>query len=85
VVRQLEDADDWDDAYACESGCGSDETNPTIPCPYCVREIYEDSPRCPHCGQYISGEDAPTGRPQCGSSPAWCFVCARSSFGSLTL
>jgi hypothetical protein len=29
----------------------------TIPCPYCKRPIYEDSPRCPYCENYISEED----------------------------
>lgn len=29
----------------------------TILCPYCRCEIFEDSPRCPHCGEYISDED----------------------------
>lgn len=30
---------------------------PTAPCPYCRREILEDSPRCPYCERYISEED----------------------------
>jgi hypothetical protein len=33
----------------------------TVPCPYCRKEIHEDSVRCPYCEQYISQEDAPTG------------------------
>jgi predicted nucleic acid-binding Zn ribbon protein len=64
--RQLENTDDWDDGCGCgncESGCeNDDEDSPTVPCPYCGREIYEDSPRCPHCGQYISEEDAAPSR-----------------------
>lgn len=39
---------------------------PTIPCPYCRRAIHEESQRCPHCGEYISAEDAPA-----GPKPAW--------------
>ena len=39
---------------------GDDE--PTIPCPYCKRQVHEDCQRCPYCEQYISEEDAPTGR-----------------------
>jgi hypothetical protein len=35
---------------------------PTIPCPYCRREIHEDSQRCPYCESYISQEDAPPSR-----------------------
>jgi predicted nucleic acid-binding Zn ribbon protein len=30
-----------------------------VPCPYCKAPIYEDSQRCPECGNYISEEDAP--------------------------
>lgn len=32
------------------------------PCPYCQRMISEDTPRCPHCGSYMSEEDAPRRR-----------------------
>jgi hypothetical protein len=42
---------------------------PTIPCPYCKREIHEDAPRCPYCEQYISREDAPRSR-----KPWWMIV-----------
>jgi hypothetical protein len=34
----------------------SDE-EPTVPCPSCRRDVLEDSPRCPHCGHFISAED----------------------------
>ncbi len=44
----------------------ADEDEPTIPCPYCRREIHEDSLRCPYCEQYISAEDAPS-----GPKPLW--------------
>ena len=37
---------------------------PTIPCPYCKRQILEDSPRCPYCENYISTEDTvPASKP----------------------
>ncbi len=59
---QDEDDDDWDDD-AADFGDDSDE-EPTIPCPYCRREILEDSPRCPYCERYISEEDhAAPGKP----------------------
>jgi hypothetical protein len=48
------DSDDW-------SSDTDNDDEPTIPCPYCRREIFEDSVRCPHCGEYLSGEDAPVG------------------------
>jgi hypothetical protein len=35
----------------------------TVPCPYCRAAVYEDAERCPHCGNYISREDAPSGLP----------------------
>jgi hypothetical protein len=38
----------------------------TVPCPYCKADIYEDSLRCPRCGNYISAEDAPA-----GPKPLW--------------
>lgn len=36
-----------------------DDDIPTVPCPYCREEISEEAERCPHCGNYISAEDAP--------------------------
>jgi hypothetical protein len=53
MPRRHMDEDDWD---------GSDEDEPTVPCPYCKREIHEDSQRCPHCENYLSEEDAPPSR-----------------------
>ena len=47
----------------------TDDDEPTIPCPYCRREIHEDSPRCPHCENYISQEDAPPAR-----KPWWMII-----------
>ena len=52
-----EDADDdeWDDEV---DGWGDDsDDEPTVPCPFCRREILEDTPRCPHCERYLSAED----------------------------
>jgi hypothetical protein len=69
--RHLEASDDWDEGCDCgghESDYG-DEDDSTIPCPYCGKEMYEDSPRCPHCGQYISDEDTPPNR-----TPWWIIV-----------
>ena len=41
-----------------------------VPCPYCGREISEDSEQCPRCGRYLSEED--TSR----RKPAWVVVAA---------
>lgn len=35
----------------------------TVPCPYCLRPVYEDAERCPECGHYLSREDRPSRRP----------------------
>jgi len=70
MARWVEEESDWDDASweQDDNGeCGGDE--PTIPCPYCRREIYDDSVRCPHCGEYLSDEDAPPPR-----KPWWIVV-----------
>jgi predicted nucleic acid-binding Zn ribbon protein len=45
--------DDWDDA---------DDESDTVPCRSCGEDIYEDAVRCPHCGNYLSDEDAPPRR-----------------------
>lgn len=64
--REVED-DDWDDDEPSwedsesfwDSEDYGDETDDTIPCPYCRREIHEDAERCPYCERYVSDEDAP--------------------------
>lgn len=57
-MSQSDAEDDRDEDFESED----DES--TIPCPYCRRQIHEDSPRCPYCERYISEEDAaPSGKP----------------------
>ena len=55
------DDEDWDDDPDDDDPREDDEDD-VVPCPYCRREIHEDSQRCPHCGSYISREDAPPTR-----------------------
>lgn len=58
TARDRDDDDedgDWDDDEF-DSEDESDE-EPTVPCPYCRREIPEDSPYCPSCDRYLSAED----------------------------
>jgi predicted nucleic acid-binding Zn ribbon protein len=43
----------------------------TIACPYCQEDIYEDSQRCPHCENYISGEVSKR-----TSHPSWVVITA---------
>lgn len=65
-----EDEDrDWADDQE-DYGDDSDD-EPTVPCPYCRRDILEDSPRCPHCERYISEEDHASPK-----KPLWVIVTA---------
>jgi hypothetical protein len=41
-----------DDAFADDQD--DDDRTPTVPCPDCGAEIYEDTPRCPICGRYVT-------------------------------
>ena len=65
MARYDQEEDDWDDeldAPDYDADDDVDDDEPTVPCPYCREEIHEDAERCPHCGQYISDEDAPAAR-----------------------
>ena len=53
--------DDWNEE--------DDDEEPTIPCPYCRRQIHEESQRCPYCENYISEEDAVPAR-----KPWWIII-----------
>ncbi len=57
MANDNEHYDDYD--------CDEDDTNDVRPCPACGAEIYEDSLRCPVCGDYITfGSLGPwSGRP----------------------
>lgn len=49
---------DWEDDFEPEEEEYSDRSDqdgdePTIPCPYCGKHVYEESDRCPHCQHYI--------------------------------
>jgi len=69
-----DDADDWDESDEYDAardydpddpetypeGLYNDDSPPTVPCPRCKAEVFEDSERCPRCGNYLSREDEPT-------------------------
>jgi hypothetical protein len=62
-----DDDEDWDDPEDPDpSDTDPDSENTfwgdtnTIQCPYCDEEIAEEAEWCPHCGKYISKEDAPS-------------------------
>jgi hypothetical protein len=59
----VDDEGDWNTGSDPEEeDHDADEDDDEIPCPYCGREIHEDSERCPYCARYISKEDAPPAR-----------------------
>ncbi|MGB8853735.1 MAG: hypothetical protein WCC69_09235 [Pirellulales bacterium] len=62
AYRDEDDDEDWED--------DSDEET-TVSCPYCRRDILEDSPRCPYCERYISEEDHASSQ-----KPLWVIVTA---------
>jgi hypothetical protein len=62
------DLSDTDADLRDDSDSGSE---PTVPCPACGAEMFEDSPRCPVCGEYVSA-----GGSQAGSRPLWVVVTA---------
>ncbi len=60
-MRWRDADDDLDDTeYPDADDEGGDDT---VPCPHCLRPVYEDAERCPACGQYLSREDAPARHP----------------------
>lgn len=61
IDRELPDEADMDSD-------DDDELAETVPCPYCRQEAYEQAELCPHCGRYMSDEDAPARK------PAWLVV-----------
>jgi hypothetical protein len=67
---------DWDDEDESDFDDDSDG-EPTVPCPYCSREILEDSPYCPHCQRYVSAEDHAGPR-----RPLWVIVTALICLGT---
>jgi predicted nucleic acid-binding Zn ribbon protein len=54
-----EDDDDEEDGFDHLDDPDDEEEDATVPCPHCRRPVYDDAERCPHCGQYLSREDAP--------------------------
>lgn len=63
-----DDTDDWDDEPGFDEA--SDDAA-TVPCPFCGEEIFEDTPRCPSCGRYLSAEDHAA-----RARPAWIIATA---------
>ena len=49
-----DESNQWDDED--DYGDDEDEEEPTILCPYCRAEIWEEAVQCPECGEYIYDE-----------------------------
>jgi len=68
-------SDKWDGDHDPDEGSldldrpEDEDDDCCVPCPYCGREILEESEQCPHCEHYISREDAPSAR-----KPIWILV-----------
>ena len=58
---------DWDDEdWSGGEDFGADDESTTTECTHCGADIYDDSPRCPICGEYQVGSRSLTawqGRP----------------------
>lgn len=67
--RHSGDEPDFDEEADGADGPDEDEDEPTVPCPYCRREIHEETSRCPYCEHYVSDEDAPSRR-----KPWWLVI-----------
>lgn len=62
--------DDRDDDFDDDDEVAFDEDDdPTVACPHCHRDVYDDAEQCPRCGAYLSHEDRPWVR-----KPAWVVV-----------
>ena len=60
-------ADPWDDPEAPDEEDLERFGGDMIRCPDCGEEIYDEAPRCPSCGTWLSGAD----RAGSGRLPAW--------------
>jgi hypothetical protein len=69
--RDEDDDDAWDDDSEADADLRDDDDDPTVPCPFCRRDILEDTPRCPYCERYLSPDDFAR-----RSKPLWVLITA---------
>lgn len=55
MPRDDDDLSDDDDDEPRYDDDGDDD--PTMPCPYCGADLYDDAVRCPTCERYLSDEE----------------------------
>ncbi|MFQ5732738.1 MAG: zinc ribbon domain-containing protein [Planctomycetaceae bacterium] len=56
----------WDDEFDEDGADSGDDPTPLVHCPNCGGEVYREADSCPHCGEFLIGEDGPL-----GGKPAW--------------
>lgn len=90
--RSFDNDDEWDDVESSwtdsdgEDDFGDedygDDSDDTIPCPQCRRQIHEESQRCPHCAHYLTEEE-----PDLTSKRWWiilgAFLCLYAMYRSI--
>lgn len=75
MPRRVATDDDWENdggegwSPDDEEWTPDDEDDDTVACPHCRVQVHEQAERCPHCGWYISEEDAPPAR-----RPTWIVI-----------
>jgi predicted nucleic acid-binding Zn ribbon protein len=62
-MADFDDLDEDDRNDPDESDQDYSDDPEFVHCPYCRKLIPEDAEMCPHCGSYISQEDAPPSKP----------------------
>jgi uncharacterized protein (DUF983 family) len=72
-----DDEEEWDDDLDADDDGDDDGDDATVPCPHCGESIYEDTPRCPACGRYLTAEDHAR-----SSRPVWVIVTALVCLGT---
>ncbi len=66
----------WDDSehdsWSEEDDWPEPEESPTISCPKCGGEVYEEADLCPHCGDFLEPDDS-SASPMAGK-PLWFVI-----------
>jgi hypothetical protein len=69
-MNRFDDDDDVDRDWSIDDQLDEDTDDadeqqvPTVPCPACGREIYEEADACPYCGEYVAFDAPPAaGKP----------------------
>ncbi|MDB5328816.1 MAG: hypothetical protein JWM57_4385 [Phycisphaerales bacterium] len=69
AYRDEDDELDPEGPDSVDQADGDDDQDLLTPCPHCKQMMYEDTERCPHCGDYVSPDRS-------GGLPLWAIVTA---------